>query len=150
MPDFEFIDPGRLVDGELELVLIETVPGDPSRAWVPGYEFEMRVDGRNAGRINLRIGGIAKIINNCGNIGYGVEPEFRGHHYAERACRLILPLAKAQGQDAVYITCNPDNAASRRTIERLGAEYLNTVTVPMNSEMYEMGDRQVRRYRLEI
>lgn len=150
MSDFKFIDPGPLVDDELELVLIESSPADPGLAWMPGYVFEMRVGGKNAGRINLRIGNPMKIVNHCGHIGYGVKPEFRGHHYAERACRLILPIAKAHGQNPVWITCDPDNYPSRRTLERLGCEYINTVVVPMNSELYESGCHQVRRYRLEI
>jgi len=86
----------------------------------------------------------------CESIGYAVEPEFRGHHYAERACRLILPMAKAHGQNPVYITCDPDNAASRRTIKRVGFRYVNTVPVPINSELYESGTHTVNRYLLEF
>ena len=54
--ELQFVDPGHLVDGELELVLAETQPGDPARGWVPVYVFEMRVGGRKAGGIKLRAG----------------------------------------------------------------------------------------------
>ena len=32
-----------------------------------------------------------------GHIGYGVDPEYRGHGYAARACALLLPLARLHG-----------------------------------------------------
>jgi tagatose 1,6-diphosphate aldolase len=150
MPDFEFIDPGPLADGELELALVETKPGDPARQWLPNYVFEMRVAGHKAGGINLRIGYTHNIVMYGGHIGYGVEPEFRGHHYAERACRLILPLAKAHGLDTIWITCNPDNIASRRTMERLGAELVEIVPLPEDNDQYARGDREKCRYRLDL
>lgn len=85
MPDFQFIDPGPLADGELELALVGTESLDPVRGWLPCYFFEMRVGGVKAGRVNLRIGNPNKIVNLCGHVGYAVEPEFRGRHFAERA-----------------------------------------------------------------
>lgn len=150
MPDFEFINPGPLADGELELVLVETTPADPAREWLPCYVFEMRVDGRKVGGINLRIGNTHNIVMYGGHIGYGVEPEFRGHHYAERASRLLLPLAKAHELDTIWITTNPDNIASRRTIERLGARLVEIVPLPEDNNQYSDGDREKCRYRLDI
>ena len=150
MGDFEFLDPGALSDGELELILVETKPGDPSREWLPGYLFEMRVGGRRAGGLNLRVGNARKIVMYAGHIGYAVEPEHRGHHYAERACRLILPLAKAHGLDTIWITCNPDNIPSRRTCERLGAEMVEIVPLPEDDDQYQAGDREKCRYRLDL
>lgn len=150
MQDFQFIDPGPLTDGELEVVLTKTTPADPARAWLPDYTFEMRVGGEKAGRISLRIGNTMKMVNYCGHIGYAVEPQFRGHHYAERACRLVLPIAKAHGQNPVWIMCNPSNIASRRTLDRLGAELVEIVRVPLNSELYEIGDRESCRYRVDL
>jgi predicted acetyltransferase len=150
MGEFRFLDPGVLRDSELDLVLVETKPGDPSREWLPGYLFEMRVGGRRAGGLNLRVGNTRKIVMYAGHIGYAVEPEHRGHHYAERACRLILPLAKAHGLDTIWITCNPDNMPSRRTCERLGAEMVEIVPLPEGDDQYQAGDREKCRYRLDL
>ena len=150
MGEFRFLDPGPLSDGELDLVLVETKPGDPSREWLPGYLFEMRVGGRRAGGLNLRIGNTRKIAMYAGHIGYAVEPEHRGHHYAERACRLILPLAKAHGLETIWITCNPDNIPSRRTCERLAAELVEIVLLPEDDDQYQRGDREKCRYRLDL
>ena len=148
MKEFRFLDPGPLSDGELELVLVETVPGDPSREWLPVYVFEMRVGGQKAGGLNLRIGNIHNIVMYGGHIGYQVEPEYRGKHYAERACRLILPLAKAHGLNPIWITCNPDNIPSRRTCERLGAKLVEIVSLPEDNDMYLRGEREKCRYSL--
>lgn len=148
--NFQLINPGPLADGELELALIEATPPDPSCGWLPHYVFEMRVEGRKAGGINIRVGSTHDIVMYYGHIGYAVDEEHRGHHYAERACRLLFPLAKAHGLDAVWIMCNPDNIASRRTCERLGAELVEIVRIPEDCELYRMGDREGCRYRVAL
>lgn len=150
MPDFTFVNPSPLVDDDLELALVETQLGDSERDWLPSYCFEMRVGGCEAGRINIRIGNTPAVVGYCGHIGYAVDSQFRGNHYAERACRLILPIAKAHGMDTVWIMCNPNNAASRRTIERLGGELVEIVSVPEGCDLYNMGDRESCRYRLAL
>lgn len=147
---FEFLEPGKLVDRELELVCVATKPADDYRGLLPYYVFEMRVSGRKAGSLNLRIGNTPTIVLYAGHVGYGVEPEYRGHHYAERACRLVLPLARAHGLNPLWITCNPDNWPSRRTCERLGAEFVEIVSLPKNTDMYERGEREKCRYKLEL
>lgn len=150
MPDFQFLDPGPLVDDELELVLVETTPGDPIIDRLPYYTFDMRVGEKKAGYIKLRVGYTHGIVTYGGHIGYAVEPEFRGRHYAERASRLMLPLARAHGMDTIWITCDPDNAASRRTIERLGATLIEIASAPEDSVYYRAGVREKCRFRLDI
>lgn len=148
--EFQFMDPGHLVDEELELILVERLPGDPARAFVPAYVFDMRVDGQKVGGINLRIGNTDGIVTYGGHIGYVVEPESRGHHYAERACRLVFPLAKNHGLTILWITCNPDNIPSRRTCERLGATLVEIVDLPEDNNMYQRGEREKCRFRIDL
>lgn len=149
---FEFLDPGPLRDLELELVLTRTAPFDPVRGYVPCYFFEMRhvLDGAPMGHINLRVGDTPYLVNCAGHIGYGVRAEYRGRRYAARSCRLLLPLARRHGLDPLWITTNPDNWPSRRTCEIIGAEYVETIDVPPDTEMYRLGDRQKCRYRLDL
>ncbi|MBZ5711740.1 hypothetical protein [Nannocystis pusilla] len=45
---------------------------------------------------------------------------------------------------------SPDNAASLRTIELLGATYVDTVDVPVHSDMRLLGLTRVRRYRWSL
>lgn len=146
---FRFLDPGALADGDLTLRLVEKAPADPGRDLVPCYNFELRCGGLTAGRISLRIGGTRRLYYG-GHVGYGVEPEFRGRHFAERACRLLLPLARSHGLAQLWITCDPDNCASRRTCERLGARLEEIVDLPEDNDMYAEGDRRKCRYVLDL
>ncbi len=149
MAEFEFLDPGPLIDGDLELVLAEQTPADPSRNWAPAYAFRMRLPGvEESGRINLCIGDQEALVRYSGHIGYGVNPEHRGHHYAARAVRLLLPLARRHGLATVWITCHPANWASRRTCELAGAALVEIVDLPADNDMYQRGERRKCRYRL--
>lgn len=152
MTSFRFIRNGKYVDGDLALVLTKTTPADPVKKYVPGYEFEMRHKGRSRkiGRIRLRIGRTRPLVGWCGHIGYEVHAKHRGQRYAARSCRLLFPLAGAHGLRTLWITCDPKNAASRRTCELAGGVYIDTVRVPEGTEMYAEGKRQVRRYRFDL
>ena len=55
-----------------------------------------------------------------GHLGYAVEPGSRRRGVATAAVRLALTMAAARGIDPVLITCDPQNVASARTIERVG------------------------------
>lgn len=145
---FEFLDPGELRDRELELVLVGCKPA--ARGRVPTYSFELRVAGETVGDIHLRAGTTPNLEYYAGQIGYGVAPAFRGRRYAERATRLVLPLARRHGFVTLWITCNPDNHASRRTCERLGATLVEIVALPTDNEQYLAGEREKCRYRLDL
>ena len=150
--EFVFLDPGPLVDGNLELVLVERNPGNPEKELVPAYGFEMRITGttRRMGVISLRIGNIDKIVKYGGHIGYGVDPEFRGHRYAARSCKLLFPFAKQHGINPLWITCNPDNMASRRTCEIAGGTLIEIVDLPEDNDQYQNGDRRKCRYCFDL
>ncbi|MCL2776030.1 MAG: GNAT family N-acetyltransferase [Oscillospiraceae bacterium] len=62
-----------------------------------------------------------------GNIGYDIDEPYRGSKYSLKACKLLLILAKQHDMKSVYITCDPENRASRRVCELLGAEYTGRV-----------------------
>ena len=147
---FEFLDPGPLKDGELDLVLVKRNRADPVKDWVPSYDFDLRVGRERAGRINFRAGDNLSLQIYGGHFAYAVETAFRGHHYAERGVRLLLPFAKQHGLKTVYITCNPDNWPSRRTCERLGATLLEIVPLPPDNDQYLAGEREKCRYRIDL
>jgi tagatose 1,6-diphosphate aldolase len=195
---FGFLDPGPMVDGELQLVTPETrwiddilascahpqttheapaeanmtrgkiveflraapmgrQTGEPATGRLPAYHFWMLVPHgvgeppiRLVGGIGLRIGTSAELEMFSGNIGYHVYPPARGRHFAERACRLLLPLARRHGMDRLWITCNPDNAASRRTCERLGARLVDIVPIPPDHPFRLRGEIAKCRFMIEL
>ena len=147
---FKFLEFEPVSDGELTVVLACTNPADPTRNFVPSYDFDLVVGGKRAGSINLRTIDTPHLTMYGGHFAYGVEPDFRGNHYAERGVRLLLPFTRLHGYRDLIITCNPDNWPSRRTCERLGAELLEIVQLPPEVDMYQEGEREKCRYRLVL
>jgi len=149
---FRFLDPGELREGDILLRLAATQPADPVKGWVPCYKFHIVsvAAGSRAGEIRLRVGDNENLRLYWGHVGYGVDPEHRGRHFAARALRLVLPLARLHGLSELWITCNPENTSSRRTCEYAGAEFVEIVDLPPHLDMYQRGDRQKCRYRLDL
>lgn len=87
------------------------------------------------------------LVGYAGHIAFEVEPAHRGHRYALKAARLVRPLALRHGFSELWLMTTPENVPSRRTIERLGACYVDTVTIPAESDMRQLGIERVRRYR---
>jgi len=125
--------------------------GNPARGIAPEYTFDITPRGscRLLGRISLRLG-MDERLYYAGHIGYGVIPEARGHHYAAQACRLLVPLMRRHGMEAAIITCRPDNEASRRTIEGLGARLVRYAALPQTHELYQANAPTVCIYRWEF
>jgi tagatose 1,6-diphosphate aldolase len=118
---------------------------------VPGYHFWMRdhsqPDLPMAGSISLRIGNTEDVEFYYGHVGYHVYPPHRGKHFAERAVRLLTSLIELHDVNPVWITCNPDNWASLRTCQRLGATLVQTVAVPHGHPLRERGEVAKCRFR---
>ena len=149
---FTFIDPGPLRDGELELVLERTELCNERMSNAPCYTFTMRhrPDGRRAGYIDARVSEKPSCSSTTqATLAIGRAP-FRGRRFAARSCRLILSLFKAHDINPVWITCNPDNAPSRKTCERLGAEMVEIVDLPADTDMYRYGERRKCRYHVPV
>ena len=127
--DDPFLDPGELADGEFRLALVEKRPGDPDKGFLPTYNWDIRrvADDVKMGEFGLKIG---EPPPHLGHVRYRVFPDFRGHHVAARACRLIIPLARRHGINPIRITCREDNIASRRTAELAGAKLHRIVQTP--------------------
>jgi len=147
---FSFLDPGPLADGELHVVLARCNPADPVKGWVPSYDFDLLVDGEKVGLINFRAQNTHSLEMYGGHFAYGVRPEHRGHHYAARGVKLLLPFARRHGFKTIWITCNPDKRASRRTCELIGCELVEVVRLPEDNDQYLAGEREKCRYRIEL
>jgi predicted acetyltransferase len=77
-------------------------------------------DGAVLGAISLRHELNDFLRRAGGHIGYGIRPSARRRGLASWALGAVLPYAKGLGLGRVLITCDVDNEASRRTIERHG------------------------------
>ncbi|MFC2070287.1 GNAT family N-acetyltransferase, partial [Chloroflexota bacterium] len=117
MAEFRLNDYERLTDGEIKLVIKEKRPADEKRGYVSAYQFDILLPGQSkpAGRIDLRIGNTDYLITYSGHIGYGIGEEYRGNHYAAKACNLVKQVALGHGMKTLWITCDTDNYPSRKT-----------------------------------
>lgn len=133
-----------ITDQEIDLVKVMEIRKDSSQDRVPSVIYEIRLHGRKTavGRCDLRIGMNPKLYY-AGQIGYTVYPDYRGHHYALKACRLLFKIARDKyGMNSLIITCNPDNYPSRRTLEMLDGTLKEIIDVPHDHYLYHYGDVQ--------
>ncbi len=146
-----FLDTAFLVNDEIQLCLQKTVAGDLEKDWLPAYHFIIcNQSGQNIGDCDLRIGHNAKTYYG-GNVGYQIQEEYRGYHYAGKACLLLFELAKKHHMDYLIITCNPDNYASRKTCEYAGGHLVEIVELPEDNDMrLEAGETEKYIYRFDL
>jgi tagatose 1,6-diphosphate aldolase len=140
----------HFLDHELLLELDQIAPHPKHQ--IPAHFFRMlhAHTREELGSINLRVAHTPHIERYAGHIGYGVNPEYRGHHYAARSVRLLLPLARELGLHTLWITCDPDNLASRRSCVLAGAEFVEIVDVPPDCMIFQTGHSKKCRYRIDL
>lgn len=144
-----FIRAEELRDEDLRLEFVECRIHEFHQ--VPTYFFRMKggQSEEEVGTINLRIGSTPHVERYAGHIGYGVHEPWRGHHFAARSVVLLLPLARRLGLDPLWITCDPENRASRRSLEIAGAQFVEIVDVPFDCGMRKYGGKTRKcRYKL--
>ncbi|HKM23431.1 MAG TPA: GNAT family N-acetyltransferase [Erysipelothrix sp.] len=116
---------------------------------VPGYVFDIVVDEmeRTVGRIEYRFEEGRELLY-YGHVGYVIYLPYRGHGFAEKACRQLAIIIKSYHPEimSMMITCNPDNLPSKATIENLGAVYLQRVQIDEDHELYDQGDYEKEVY----
>lgn len=113
--------------------------------WVPATQYVCvrKTDGRIVGMIDLRHRFNDFLAEYAGNIGYSVHPEERRKGYAKWMLAHVLPEAKKLGLSRVLVTCDDDNAGSRRTIEANGGVFERTTWL-------ESDQVTLRRYWIEL
>lgn len=145
-----FYDVDDLRSDEIVLKLTKTCEAQPEKRWLPAYYFDIcLLNGTPIGKCDLRIGHNEKTYIG-GNIGYGIDEPYRGHHFAAKACRLLFHQAKKHGLDYLIITCDPKNMASSRTCEIAGGKFIKIEAIPQDNELYAEGKREVKIFRFDI
>ena len=119
-----------------------------SSVWYDIYSNNPR---RKVGMIDLRLT-MDEHMFYYGHVGYHVLEKYRGHHYASEACKLLFKIANEEfSMQELIITCNPDNIASRKTLERVGCELEMIVDVPCYHELnYREHELQKCVYRIKL
>ena len=113
------------LDGEAFRARLERLAAFASGALPPGGRVPSTtlwlVDGNEyLGRISIRhrLTDLLRIYG--GHIGYDIRPSRRGQGLGGLMLRAALPHAHALGIDPAMLTCDVDNQASWRMIERCG------------------------------
>lgn len=91
------------------------------------------------GRITLRHRLTPDLERQGGHVGYAVRTSARGHGYGQLMLKLSLPTLRQLGINPALVTCDDDNHASIRIIEKAGGKLQDTITVAG-------AGRPVRRY----
>ncbi|MGR5192308.1 GNAT family N-acetyltransferase [Vibrio rotiferianus] len=106
--------------------------------WTPSSTYFCIEEGRILGSVRVREGSNDYLENVIGHIGYETAPDAQGKGIATT----MLNWVKFEViEDAAIVTCDVNNTASKRVIEKAGGKFLNTFY--SEQEQYE-----VRRYRL--
>ena len=78
-----------------------------------------------------------------GHIGYAVRPSGRQKGYGTLILRLMLDEARRLGLERVFLTCNVDNVASAKIIEKNGGRLENQI-------FYEPTGKLISQYWIEL
>ena len=92
----------------------------PPAGWVHATHWWIVEDATMLGAISLRHELNDFLLDAGGHIGYGIRPSARRRGLATWALGEVLDHARRLGLDRVLLTCDDDNVASARTIERHG------------------------------
>ena len=98
--------------------------------------FAVRADGVVVGCIELRHTLNESLAVIGGHIGFSVIPEERRKGYATEMLKLVLAEAKKAGIDKVLLTCDVDNIASRKTVEKCGGKKEQEDAFVLDGEPY--------------
>jgi predicted acetyltransferase len=119
-------------------------PQDLSPNWVPWSTFWLVTDqNRVVGTSRLRHWLVPQLQVEGGHIGYDVRPSERSRGYGTALLALTLEKARDLGLGEVLVTCDRDNAASVRVIEKNGGREIGR-------GVSEDSGKAVNRYRIVL
>ena len=109
---------------------------------VPSSQFWLVSDGRLLGCSRLRHSLTPDLTYEGGHVGYDIRPSARGRGFGTTLLSLTKQRAAAMGIARLRITCDVDNKASIRVIEKNGG--ILDAVVPSR-----MRDKMIRQYWVE-
>lgn len=141
----------ELEDDVIKLVKNRFYTDSYNGAMIENYAYliTMKASGIPVGYCDLRVGDEVA-LKYLGNIGYNIFEHKQGQGLAAHAAQLLVELARKMGLKRITITCNTDNIASVKTIEKLGAVLVDTLNVPADEPLFHQGDYVKYIYRVDL
>lgn len=118
---------------------------EPAPGWVHGTVLWVVEGDTYLGSVSLRHELNDYLLHEGGHIGYGIRPSARRRGLATWALGESLHAARRLGLARVLVTCDGDNVASARTIERNGG-----VLEDVRTRGEADGGGPVRRYWIDL
>ena len=110
---------------------------------VPENEFWLVDDGKIVARSKLRHRLNSALEDEGGHIGYDVRPSERRKGYGTLILKFTLEKAGDLGLEEVLLTCDTDNVASAKIIEKNGGKLAGQA-------VSNKSGKRISRYRIEI
>lgn len=150
METYEFKDNVNIFKGD-EISLILNKKSLATGIFPKAYEYKIILNNQNVivGWLDFQLAPSKEVFYR-GHISYGIDEEHRGHNYASKAINLIKWCAKEHNFNLLVITCDPDNIASLKSIERAGAKLLGVFDIPEDHELAQYGVKQKCIYELSL
>lgn len=93
--------------------------------FVPATTYFYLENDQIVGTINLRHCLNNCLINHGGHIGYSILPSMRKKGYATAMLKEVIEICKRWEIYPILLTCNQENIASKKTIEKCGGKLEN-------------------------
>ena len=104
---------------------------------VVSYNYFLVDEDEFLGVIHIRMELNEALLRYAGNIGYGINPKYWNQGYGNILLKLGLEKAKELGlKDKVLITCDDDNIASAKIIEKNGGILENKIQNTIKDETF--------------
>lgn len=144
---FQFLEFNDLKDNEIKLVLKSQDLPDYEKGILPRYGFSIIHinDNKDIGVIYFAVDNTPRQYLR-GHLSYGVSPDYCGHNYAMKACKLIKQVALAHGFKRLFIGAGYNNIASKKTIEKLGGTLITINDVPDDEIMQNLHTEKIDMY----
>ena len=97
------------------------------RGIVPQTTYWLVDGGDYIGSVRIRHCLNRKLRKKSGHIAYEIRPSMRKHGYGTLILQFALPKARKLGISCALLTCDSDNIASKRVIEKSGGIFRNSV-----------------------
>jgi predicted acetyltransferase len=114
------------------------------------YDILVNENNKKIGTIELRLT-VDGDMYYYGHIGYNILNDYRGHHFAYYACKVLFEIARSEFKmKELIITCSPENIASYKTLKKLNGELIEIVEVPKDHDLYRLGETSKCIFRFKI